>query len=757
MKRFGLLLVMLLCFAGLSCSKDDDMPKGGDPENENPNTETSKNYNISGVVEKGPFVSGSAISVQPLGDKMQSLGIVYNAIISNNEGSFSFGSNEFASPYAELVADGYFFNEVKGELSSGVLRLRSVVNLKSGSKINVNILTHLKYPRIINLVSKGVAFDEANKQAQRELLAVFGLQKYAEKRDASQFSITSGTDEAAVLAAISILMLGDRTEAELTEYLASLSDEFGRNGKLSAESMAIIADGRDEIYPRLHEIEQNIVNRYNELGREVKVKELTPYFDWDSDGEAGNEVLADEQSVNLSQQNIEVPAEGGQYSITVSSPIPLYLEPLVGSGEPEDNVIYESVNLYSEDADVSMRRNATLEGNTLKIDVAESRSRSEMNSTLCLYDCVGNVVATVELSQKGNPTADIPQLGVDGQAVVAGIARYLSQAYGKYNIIEQCYHYNPLNLSNDIYVLSPIPLSVNNSDVEAAWSSFYMAIRNILQLKDVDKSYLNIYQPYCNVLLANIYYSMVVAWGDIPYFKDFQQMEESVSSVARTPQNTILAELEDMLLEAIDYLDEKHNTPLKDANGLFFASKDVARITLANIYMYSNRHEDAMPLIEQVIANGFYTLSEDDFGAEQNTSTFNTLFEEDELIYGVRDGSGTRANIVILLPGTIALQTITDAYLSLAECYFRAGSNTKAEELVERVATAKNIALSGDVLTKIHELRSKILLYSAGYFPYMKRAGLAEEVFDVESWQLLWPIPSSEIVFNPNITQNDGY
>ena len=140
MKRVELLLALLLCLGCLSCSKDGDMSNGGDPDTENPKTEVPKNYNVSGVVEKGPFVSGSAISVQPLGDEMQSLGVIYNTIISNNEGSFSFGSNEFASPYAELVADGYFFNEVKGELSSGVLRLRSVVNLKSGSKINVNIL-----------------------------------------------------------------------------------------------------------------------------------------------------------------------------------------------------------------------------------------------------------------------------------------------------------------------------------------------------------------------------------------------------------------------------------------------------------------------------------------------------------------------------------------------------------------------------------------------------------------------------------------
>ena len=759
MKRVELLLALLLCLGCLSCSKDGDMSNGGDPDTENPKTEVPKNYNVSGVVEKGPFVSGSAISVRPLGDKMQSLGVVYNAIISNNEGSFSFGSNEFASPYAELVADGYFFNEVKGELSSGVLRLRSVVNLNSGSKINVNILTHLKYPRIIKLVSSGVAFEEANKMAQQELLAVFGLQKYGEKRDASQFSITSGTDEAAVLTAISILMLGDRTEAELTEYLASLSDEFGRYGRLSAESMAIIADDRDEIYPRLHEIEQNIVNRYNELGREVKVKELTPYFDWDSDGEAGNEVLAAGQSVKLDQQNIDVPAQGGRYQIAIESPIPLYLEPLVGSGEPEDNVTVEEyvISLYSQNADVSIKSSATLEGNTLNIEVAESRSRNKMNSSLYLYDCIGNVVATITLSQEANPKAEVPLLGADGEALVAQIANTAAKAYSSYNLIEQRYIYHPA-IGDSATSAWGLPLTADDDKVQKAWENFYSAIYYILRLKQADAAQMNVYQPFCDVMLANLYYSMVAAWGDVPYFESAQQQEDAVNtSATRTSQDKVLDALEQMMLDAMDYLDEKHNSVLSSANELFFVSKDVARITLANIYMYRGRYAEAAPLLEAVIDNGYYTLSNSDFSNTQSVSVYETLFQPDELIYGFAAERTTRASIVIREPMTIALQTITDVYLSLAECYVNMQEYSSAEVLIEEVATAKNLSPEGDELRKIAELRSAVLLYSAGCFPCMKRAGVAEDVFEVESWQLLWPIPSAEINYNPNITQNDGY
>lgn len=738
-----LVFISTLLFACSENSTDEIMPQS---------------YNISGVVEKGPFVRGSTISIQPLNEKMQSLGTLYNTTIKNNAGEFSFGSQEFLMPYAELTADGYFFNEIKGELSAGILRLRSVVNLSNSSTINVNILTHLKYPRILNLISQGATFEQANKQAQMELLSAFGLQKYAAKADASQFSITKGDDGAAVLTAISILILGDRSEAQITEYLALLSDEFGRDGKFSTQSMKTIESDRNKIHKKLHDVEENIINRYSELGQEVSVKDLSQYFDWDSDGEAGNELLKEGESVKLSEQNIVVPKDGGKYQITINSPIPLYLEPLVESDELIFGIAIGQLRLYEEGADVGMICETVLDENVLNIDVAESRCRGKLSTMINLYDCVGNIVATLDLSQDGNPEAPIPMLGYEGEMIIAGIARNITKAYAKYNILEQSYHYNPLKLSDRIYTLSPIPLSANNPDVEDAWSYFYTAIREILQVKKIDKTHLNIYQPYCDILLANIYYSMVVAWGDIPYYKDYQQMEDMINFPAsRTSYKTILADLEQMLLGAIDYLDEKHNTPLKDANGLFFASKDVARMTLANIYMYNERHLDAMPLLQQVINNKFYTISEADFSDGENTSTFNTLFEEDELIYGFKDGSGTRANIVIRIPGIIALQTITDAYLSLAECYFKDDKSSIAEELINQVAATKNIAVSGSVLNKIKELRSQVLLYSAGYFPYMKRSALATEAFEVEDWQLLWPIPTSEINFNSNISQNDGY
>lgn len=115
-------------------------------------------YNVSGKVEKGPFVSGSTITIQPMDSKLQVRGDFYSSTIQDDMGNFSFGSKLFEAPYAELTANGYFFNEVDGNLSSGTLSLRALVDLSDETTVNVNVLTHLKYQRVQKLVGEGMSF-----------------------------------------------------------------------------------------------------------------------------------------------------------------------------------------------------------------------------------------------------------------------------------------------------------------------------------------------------------------------------------------------------------------------------------------------------------------------------------------------------------------------------------------------------------------------------------------------------------------------
>lgn len=147
--------------------------------------------------------------------------------------------------------------------------MQAIVDLRDNSTVNVNLLTHLAKERIKRLIANGSSFSDANKQAQKELLTNFGLQKYAEK-DVAQFSITAGTDEAAALLVVSAAMINTRSEAELTEYLGKLSLDFTTNGKFTDEQKAEYRKTATGL--NFSRIADNVKERYERLGKDVSVK-----------------------------------------------------------------------------------------------------------------------------------------------------------------------------------------------------------------------------------------------------------------------------------------------------------------------------------------------------------------------------------------------------------------------------------------------------------------------------------------------------
>lgn len=729
-----------LCFFAFSCSDDNS---GG--------TYEPQTYNVSGKVEKGPFVSGSTITMQPMDSKMQASGESYSATITDNAGNFTFGSKLFNAPFAELTANGYFFNEVDGDLSSGTLNLRALVDLSDKSTVNVNILTHLKYQRMLNLIEQGSSFKQADRQAQQELFAAFGLTAYA-STDASQLSIISGTDEAAALIAVSSLILGERSEAEVTEYLAKMSREFGQDGEFSTETKAQMKEDKGYLADKLDDIKANIVSRYADLGLEVSVKELARYFDWDDDGTAGNETLEDGEEVVLETTSINVPAEGGTYAIKITSPIPVYTEPVAGLDGPSVTPDYDAIYDYTESLDISLEK--SVEGDVLKLTVNPLKNRNEQSTDVYLYDCIGDTVATVNIVQEGDKNAPLPLLNDFGQEGVRAMATELANGFTKYNTIEQYYHYNKQAGLVADYVYP------ESSTIYDIWRHFYQSCLTNRTLAHMDKQNANVYGDILNVYSAMMYYHAVVAWGDVPYITVGHNAPSDSYNVPRTDSDEILSDLERKLTKAIDGLDDKRNEPLKDVNSMFFVSKDVARVLLADIYLYRHDYQNAASLLAKVINNGYYALDNSNYSTTETIDKIAADGGGVEIIFALNGGSGTRtrAGVNIQSPYLITLMTYTDVMLSYAECQYRLGDMSSAERFLNSVAVAKGVTLSGDnLLEKIADARRQLMLYSFGNFAFFKRSGLAASEYEVENYRLLWPIPLSEMHVNTNITQNPGY
>ena len=760
MRNLGILFICVMGSFFTSCNENGDFDEPFTPQT----------YDVQGKVEKGPFVSGSEISIQPMNAQLQVLGSMFNTSITDDIGNWGLGSKEFSTPYAELIAHGYFFNEVKGQLSNGTLTLRAVVDLQDNTTVNVNVLTHLKYARIKNLVASGENFDEANKQAQKELLEAFGLGSYSSK-EVSSFSIIAGTDESAALIAISSLLLMDRTEAALTEYLSKLSADFGRNGCFSTEIQAQISSDKTELAKQLDDIKENVIERYRSLGISIDVKDLSHYIDWDNDGLAGNEILKGNEQVKVDKPIIEVPNEGGEFTVQIESPIALYLKPQVGTDENtiapgvDSSEIIMSEELYegsdeSAFTDKEISYVSELNDKTLVITVSALQSKTDKSKIIKLYDYIGNEACTVELRQEGKvvsfPSGDVPRLGKEGESIVENIAINLMQGLRRYNVIEQFYAYNKsIDKVND-YVYP------SSSHITNAWSSIYFANAILLQLKMADEERLNVYGDYCNVLSALYYSNLVYGWGSVPYITDYSQIEQiTTQGIHRESEANIWEDLKKKLTIAIENLEEKRNESLKDANGFFFVSKDVARVLLANIHMYEGNYNDAKELLQKVVDNGFYTLdASKDFKPSTSTDEIDVT-ESTEVIFAFKSSdsdAGTRASITIMEPGVMPYITLSEVYLSLAECLYELGDSDTAEQHIAKILDVKDITTSEtEVLMRIKDIREQILLYNGTYFAFLKRTGLAKTVCAVEDYQLLFPIPSSEMQGNRQMTQNPGW
>lgn len=720
-----------------SCSSNDDL-----------DGYTPTNFNVGGKVEKGPFVRGTAIQMQPLDADLDETGESFTSTITDNEGTFTFGSKLLKSPYVKLSASGYYFNEVTGELSKGTLALNAVANLQNAADVNLNILSHLKYQRVMDLVAKdGKSFKEANNQAQEEVLKTFGLEKYA-KTDVNHFSITSGTDEAAALIAVSSLILYNRSEAQITEYLSQLSEEFAEDGNFSETTKLQIRKDMFSLESKLPQIAENIKKRYQEMGKEVAVKNLIYYFDWDGDGTAGNEIAPENHPVSLETNNINVPMEGGSYEVKVNTTVPVYLErPSIPGDDIYDNstsVLGMKIYETGSGSEPCINYSKELNNNILKVVVKAASFRKEQAVSIPLYDGMGNVVARLNLTQQANPNAEIivPRLGSDGISCVSEFMKSLSDAV----TVEAQMNYRYTKIINDSRFVAPIRSSEPN--IHNCWINSYQALNMIARLYRADAMYRAVYSPYLNVYRDMCYYQMLIWWGGVVVVPNAGF--ESYADPSRTSESSILQMLEEELVEAIRNLDEKKCVAFAtNANDALFVSKDVARILLAKVYMYQQKWAAASNLLQKVVDKSIYPI-------EKVPTKYTS--ENKDLILALMVGNESRASRVYVdgsPEDVVPIMTTTDVKLLYAECEIHLGNNAKASKYISEVDNVNGISGTSVSVEGIKQLRKSLKLQD--YFAFLKRNGLAMKELGLEKYQLLLPIPQDEINANPSLNQNPGY
>lgn len=696
------------------------------------------NIIIGGYTQKGPFITGSDVAVQELDGALNPTGKSFQTQISNDQGNFNIECLT-ANEYAEFVAEGYYFNETIGDLSSSKLTLRALSKIDKAT--NINVLTTLQCNRIKSLIRGGASFESAAEQSKKEVLELFGLKDYPVS-NFDDMDISKSGESNSILLAISSILQQDRSVGEMSELIAKLANDLADDGVVGAEALKEkLTNSARKVKPT--EVVNNLQSRYAELGVEVEIVDFSQFVDFDGDGVVGNDVLSDGEQVILSETVLNVPCEGGNYTITMESPIKLFLEKLVSDGELSYDIYYS--DLY--DQILELQYDATLNDNSIEITVRKMESRGDASKTIYLYDCRGNEVATIVINQEGDINAPLPKLGETGSAAVMGMASYMAKAFQQFNLAEQYYGANaefPC-VNDQIYP--------NSSIVKECWQGYYSTINRVLQLKDVDAKLLSVYQEVLDVFGAMCYYHMVVAWGDVPYIPNYEWYNGGDYALARTDATEIFEKLKIELSDAINTLDEKRNSSMDNVNDLFFVSKDVASILLADIYMYLGEYAEAKELLKSVIDNGYYELDNYNYSEQ---SFIDNINNGQEVIFAVLNNQNTRS-VVIATPSVLPIFTYSDVVLSYAECLYHTNDTANAKIYSDKVLTAKGLSSCGDTFEDIKLMRKTLYNYSVGNFAFFKRNGIAEDVYDIDKYQLLFPIPQSELVLNPNMTQNTGY
>jgi tetratricopeptide (TPR) repeat protein len=737
MKKFTLFLALFSILFIYSCTDKEDeesIPQKAPVE-------------IKGKVEKGPFIKGSEVKLYVLDNSFKQTGKNYTTRIISNEGDFAFDELEVSSPYVLLTADGYYFNEVEGDLSEGRLSLDALVDVSKQQDINVNILTHLKKERILALIEAGKSFEDANKQAQQELLTCFALQEYADK-DASTYSITAGTNEAAALIVISSIVLTDKSDAKVTEYLMRLSEEFKNTGTFSDDVKAEIQEKSKRL--SFESIEDHIIERYRDLGKTIEVKDLRYYVDWDGDGIAGNE-LGDpdkERILHFETDTLHVAAAGGRYEVKIETNIPFsdQLPPTPGiSYDPIEHVDRDLVKIGN------IKCTSSIEDLRLLLNVMPAESRIMNDTTFTIYSFDGKNKAELLLVQEGDPNKPL-ELTSTGSSILSNFCTKGRDAMNNFHILDALYTQRfSYGSKTDWKPIYEHQVNGNTPLIYDAWAKSYQAIAALRQLKNAFQSEPLLHTSFA-VLESMFYYEMALWWGNVVYVSP-EVSDNTTIFLPQTKIDELFALLETDLQKGIQLFPADNiSFDAMQASSYLFYSNAVPKAILAKMYMYLGECDKAYPLLRQIIQSGNYTLS--------NSRTNALSSGSKEIIYAFRQDPQSEYSRYIESTDIVPALLYSEVVMLAAECAYRLGNNSEAVNYYNKVAESRGaatISSTTDFMSAMLSLWENELKGTGTYFAFLKRNNLAEEVLNIPAYKQLLPIPWQELAKNPNIMQNPGY
>lgn len=211
---------------------------------------------IAGVSQKGPFIKGSEVILRETSKdgNFEPTGREFYTHTISDKGDFQIDSINLESQYVLISVEGRYRHEHNNEISSCPMRLDAVSDLEKRETVNINLLTHFEYKRVLNLVKEGSSFAEAKKQAAKEVLGAFGVK--INVSSAEDLNIYNSTDGDRTLYNISRI-IDEQPEwnywyeewaededngcSKLQAYVDGFANDFADDGVLADSIMQFLA------------------------------------------------------------------------------------------------------------------------------------------------------------------------------------------------------------------------------------------------------------------------------------------------------------------------------------------------------------------------------------------------------------------------------------------------------------------------------------------------------------------------------------
>ncbi|NOZ45475.1 MAG: hypothetical protein GXO79_01695 [Chlorobi bacterium] len=245
----SIISIIAIFFVLISCNKENE----------------SKIYNVTGKAQKGPFRPGTNITISELDKTLRPTGLNYNTTVSDIDGSFAFPDVKFQSNYVEIIADGYYYNELNGKATEEKMVLRTIADLSNSATININTLTHISYERLKYLVQvENKTYNEAKIQTENEILSIFNFESN-NLQDFELLDISNSSElNAKLLVISSIFQCYDRSISlsSLTELLSNFSFDIQKDGELNSDEIKSKL-ATSAMFLDVGTIRKNLSNFYN--------------------------------------------------------------------------------------------------------------------------------------------------------------------------------------------------------------------------------------------------------------------------------------------------------------------------------------------------------------------------------------------------------------------------------------------------------------------------------------------------------------